>query len=320
MDNICCIILNYNDAPTTISLVEELERSRFLSHIVVVDNCSTDDSWQQLSALTNQKTRHGRSFGMPGNQDKLEEPGIVTVHLMRTERNGGYGMGNQAGINYALDFLEPDYIVVANPDIHVTDGCIRQVRDALEADFSAAIASAMVVSPEGRPLLSYWDLLPLGKELLDTGLITRRLFRTWLATPVGRLPLGADGQSRQVGALPGSFFMIKAGCFTPQELSELFDAGLFLYCEEKVLGQKLRSRGFRALLVTDAFYVHAHSVSIDKSLTSIGNKQRQLHESKLYYFNNYLHAGSWKMMAARAFLAAVLAEVRFLTGVLRMRW
>lgn len=306
MDNICCIILNYNDASTAVGLVRELERSRVLSDIVVVDNHSTDDSWQRLGVFKGREIRRA--------------DGLVPVHLMRTEKNNGYGMGNQAGIHYAMEYLSPDYIIIANPDIHVTDSCIRQVKEALEKDEKGALASAMVVSPEGRALFSYWDLLPLWKELLDTGLITRRLFRGSLTTPVSSLSLAEDGENRLVGALPGSFFMVKTGCFTPQEMDSLFDEGVFLYCEEKILGQKLKRKGLRAILVTDAFYVHAHSVSIDKSLTSIGDKQKLLHESKLYYYKNYLHAGPWKMAAVRAFLAVVLAEVRFLTGVLRMRW
>ena len=48
MDKISCIVLNYNDAPTTLHLVMELKELDVLDSIVVVDNCSTDDSWEQL--------------------------------------------------------------------------------------------------------------------------------------------------------------------------------------------------------------------------------------------------------------------------------
>lgn len=87
-----------------------------------------------------------------------------------------------------------------------------------------------------------------------------------------------------------------------------------------MLGQKLKAMGLTAVLALDCSYVHAHSVSIDKSVKNIGDKQRLLHESKLYYYREYLHAGPVKTAAARAFLGLVLAEVRFLTGVCGMRW
>lgn len=333
MERICCIILNYNDAPTTMGLVKELEKSGVLSHIVVVDNHSADDSWRQLHELQHSGGQFpGEQY--PGQRFDGCKPGQVPVFCIRTEKNGGYGSGNQVGIDYASERLAPDYIVIANPDIHVSDECLSRVKEALDKSKTGAVASAMVVSPGGQPLFSYWNLLPLWKELLDTGLITRRIFKGWLSTPLWKLKIeeasdeqgktekngNASANVRQVGAVPGSFFMIKMGCFTSDERKNLFDKQVFLYCEEKILGQKVKEKGLTELLVTDASYVHAHSVSIDKSISRIGDKQRLLHESKLYYFKNYLHAGPWKMAAARTFLAAVLAEVRFLTEVLRMRW
>ena len=113
---------------------------------------------------------------------------------------------------------------------------------------------------------------------------------------------------------------LKTGCFTPGDLKELFDKHVFLYYEEKILGQKLKQMGLKELLVTDAYYVHAHSVSIDKSYTKISDKQKLLHKSKLYYYQHYLKLGEMELAVAKAFLAVVLGEVKFLTGVLKMRW
>lgn len=298
MDRICCIILNYNDAPTAMALTKEIKDYECLDSIVVVDNCSTDDSWEQLKGLR--------------DTDK--------VHVLRTEENGGYGSGNQAGIDYAVEYLEAGYLIIANPDIHVTPRCIERVKEALDKTPHAVMASARVVSPQGEGLFSYWSLLPLWKDLLDTGLITRRLFRFMLDTPSYRLKRAGDDGCLLVDAVPGSFFMLKLGIMTPQEMEELFDRNIFLYYEEKVLGQKFKERGLKTVLVTDESYVHAHSVSIDKSLKRITDKQKQLHKSKLYYYKEYLHAGPVRMAAARAVLDLILAEVWFLTVVCRMRW
>ena len=72
-----------------------------------------------------------------------------------------------------------------------------------------------------------------------------------------------------------------------------------MYYEEKVLGQKFRKMGLKTVLVTDESYVHAHSVSIDKSFKRIVDKQRLLHRSKLYYYKEYLGTGPAGMAAAR---------------------
>ena len=152
------------------------------------------------------------------------------------------------------------------------------------------------------------------KDLLDTEPFCRRIFKPWLITPAGRLPRGADGRSRVVGALPGSFFMLKMCCFSRREAGSLFDKNIFLYYEEKVLGRKLQSMGLVELLVGDVSYVHAHSVSVDKSLRTMAAKQKILHRSKLYYYKNYLGAGPVRLAAARLFLGLVLGEVWILTG------
>ena len=157
MDKICCIILNYNDAHTTLALAGELSGSRCLSDILVVDNHSSDDSWEQLAVLKTDRTSREKQ------QDRKPEEKGPAVHLIRTAHNGGYGAGNQAGIDYAMEHLSPDYIVIANPDIHVSDACILRVKEALARQENAAAASALVRSPEGKRLFSYWDLLPMWK-------------------------------------------------------------------------------------------------------------------------------------------------------------
>lgn len=298
MDKVSCIILNYNDASTVMELAEEIRGYECLDSIVVVDNCSADHSWTQLCKLRN----------------------LEKLHVLRTEENGGYGSGNQAGIDYAAEELEAGYVIIANPDIHVTARCIERVKEALDGTPGAVMASARVMNPQGEAQLSYWTLLPMWKDLLDTGLVTRRLLRAKLNTPSYRLQYGGDKNCRLVDAVPGSFFMLKLGLLTPGERKEVFDRNLFLYCEEKTLGKKFREKDLKTVLVTDETYVHAHSLSIDKSVKRIGDKQKLLHESKLYYYKEYLHRGALSMAAAWFVLKLVLLEVWFLTVVCRMKW
>ena len=66
-----CVILNFNDGETVARLVHMIHDYDYLEKIVLVDNHSTDDSWEQLQVLKDEK-----------------------VELIRTEKNGGYGYGN----------------------------------------------------------------------------------------------------------------------------------------------------------------------------------------------------------------------------------
>ena len=84
MDKISCIVLNYNDASTACGLAEELLGISCLDSVVLVDNRSTDDSWERLTAFA---------------------AGRECVSLLRSDKNGGYGSGNQLGIDWAVDRL-----------------------------------------------------------------------------------------------------------------------------------------------------------------------------------------------------------------------
>ena len=60
-----CVILNFNDGETVSRLVHMIHDYDYLEKIVLVDNHSTDDSWEQLQVLKDEK-----------------------VDLIRTEKNG----------------------------------------------------------------------------------------------------------------------------------------------------------------------------------------------------------------------------------------
>ena len=67
--NICAVILNYNDAQTTIKLTESWKNSKVIRNIIIVDNCSTDDSWEKLGEFKEEfASKYGiRSIGIFGS-------------------------------------------------------------------------------------------------------------------------------------------------------------------------------------------------------------------------------------------------------------
>ena len=79
MEKTALIILNYNDADTTESLIRLVKDYSALDHIVVVDNRSTDDSYERLK-------KHA--------SDKID--------VLLAESNKGYATGNNFGAFSAL--------------------------------------------------------------------------------------------------------------------------------------------------------------------------------------------------------------------------
>jgi GT2 family glycosyltransferase len=118
-------------------------------------------------------------------------------------------------------------------------------------------------------------------------------------------------------AVPGSLLLADVKAMMA---CGLYDEEVFLYYEEKILGFQLKKKGYRTLLLLDRTYLHLHSVSIDKSVSSILKKQALLHKSKLHYYKKYLKINRFQEFAAKAFLEFLMFEIWFLTEILGMSW
>jgi N-acetylglucosaminyl-diphospho-decaprenol L-rhamnosyltransferase len=118
--SVACVILNYNDASTTIALLKHIQNFKILDYIVVVDNKSTDDSYLQLQSLKNEK-----------------------VHLIQTSKNGGYGFGNNVGIKYSVETLNADYVLIANPDVIFENDLVEKLVASFDDNSDVAVVSAI---------------------------------------------------------------------------------------------------------------------------------------------------------------------------------
>jgi len=124
--NISIIVLNYNQANTTVECLEALERakSELIREIVVVDNGSTDDEVAILRG-----------------QSRLQRFTLVEVG-----DNRFFSEGNNIGV----DHTSTDYIVFLNNDAFVHPGWIESLAATMEADPSVAAVGPMFLYPDGR--------------------------------------------------------------------------------------------------------------------------------------------------------------------------
>ena len=93
------IILHYMVEEETISCTEHLLALKGERRIVIVDNCSPDGSGRRLA-------------------ERYADTPEVTVILH--DRNDGFARGNNAGCRYAREHFDPDFYVVMNNDVEIT--------------------------------------------------------------------------------------------------------------------------------------------------------------------------------------------------------
>lgn len=282
-----CVIVNYNDADTVIKLVERIYGYRCFDQIVVVDNASTDDSWEQLEPLKDDK-----------------------VAVIRGERNGGYGYGNNLGVRYAAQINEATHVVIANPDVEFGENLILAMGRIFSRHPDAGVVSGVMDDMEWGGLGYGWPLRGFFGELLAMGPVSRRIWGRFLNYPMKYFE---GKKAAWVDVVHGSMLMVDTAAF--MECGG-YDENIFLYQEEAVLGWKMRTSGYRTALLLTESYIHRHGVSVGKSWSKAIERQKLRHDSVLYYMKHYLYINPVQELMARMWFQIILLEIRVagLTG------
>jgi hypothetical protein len=288
---VSAVVLNYVNWEQTVETVHDLlEQTGVELDVVVVDNASPNDSFEQL------KTRFG---------------GCRRVSLTASGNNGGYAQGNNHGARRRLAAGPLDFLLIVNNDVRLPEP------DAVAtlAGFAAAHADAGMVGPQvvttaGFAQGPYWRphplicclryLLPifplghrLGRRLFEVfwralGRVPWRWLGRWLGTEHGRR---TAENSRPCFALVGACLLLPAAAF---ERAGMFDEATFLGAEEYILADRLRALGLRSYYVPAARVVHEHAQS---AIRRTGGETRYLPAgvaSMAYYFRCYQRAPeSW---------------------------
>lgn len=256
--NISCVILNYNDADTTINLIDEIKNYSNLDHIIIVDNLSTDNSFERL---------------------KEKESTKVTV--LHSDKNGGYGYGNNLGIRKAYKDFHSSYIIVANPDIHFTEKNIQTMAEELEYNKETCIVAPRALKPNGEnQTLIAWKI----QSLWDYALSASMIYIKFFSKKYYNLNQFKDKNRVEVDVVPGSLLMVNAEHMMN---NGMYDEGIFLYGEEETLALKFKKEQLKTVLLLNETYIHEHSVSISKSFPKAIKQKKMNLDSRLYLIKNY---------------------------------
>lgn len=255
---ICIVVLNYNDSDTTIKFVQQIINYSIIDKIIVVDNASNDNSYSKLLPLS-----------------------CAKVDILETQKNGGYGYGNNFGIKYAVQKYHATQIIVSNPDVEVSENTILHCKEVIEKRRCALVAPMMKNHDQTVNYQCVWKV-PTRNQY--------RLFSTYFLGKITQSfyynenELKSTSVEKLVGCVAGSFFMVNANKMLDYGM---FDENIFLFCEETVLGLKLKKENQEVVVLLNDYFIHHHSVSINKSITSIVKQRKITWKSRLYVLENY---------------------------------
>lgn len=253
------IVLNYNDAKTTTKFVEMIKNFKSATNIVVVDNCSTDNSYEELQIYKS-----------------------INIDIIRTTTNLGYAKGNNYGAFYAINKYHPDCIVISNPDVEFNEEYLNTVIDASMSIPNAAMVSGVMKSLANiRKYQIAWRLPKFGDLVLSNFMLLRLLVGNRLEYTKAEL----SNETNPVEVIPGSFFAIRSFVFNEVKG---FGEDTFLYEEENIISFKLKEAGYTNYLLKNISYLHIHAISINKSIVSVGKRLDMDFESRKVYIEQCL--------------------------------
>jgi len=279
------IVVNYRSTDLVFDLLQSIYQSNasYLNKLVVVDNGSGDDSFEQLKAIIRRLRIEDR------------------VYVLDTGRNAGFGAGNNFGAKEICRYLpKPDILWLLNPDTLVNQTNLSEALRWFDTDPSVGIVGTGMVDEAGkRSLAGHRDLSPIGEFIGAAGAF--RVLNRWsVSDPSLDRPGPVDWVS-------GASLLIRTEVF--EELAG-FDEGFFLYFEEVDLCRRARRAGWKVIYEprTSILHLEGKTTGVQKSQPM----PRYWYESRRRFF--------LKHNGRRGLLAADLCwTFGFLIGSLRRR-
>ena len=234
-----CVILNFNDAPTTIKLVRSIKNYRVINYLVIVDNHSTDNSFVELK--------------------KLEALDCKHIKVIRTVKNGGYGYGNV------------DRVRLFNGGNHCGRHAVFAFRPVGTLDFGngrQCIGEHCDAGGNAHASGSAGEVL-LGVDLVDEAGVrdtaARRrdpVFAQMLRAPGRASKLGVPPDDAQVlqpvDAVSGALMLLSRPLF---DRLDGLDEGYRLHAEDMDLCRRAREAGAVVAVANDIRVLHIRGVS-----------------------------------------------------------
>lgn len=259
------VILNYNTFDDTKELTLNLLKTDAVSKIVIIDNNSSDNSFIKLKKLFKD---------------------YEDIFVLKTSENLGYSYGNNYGVKFILKNFKTEYILISNPDVEIPKNFVKCMINYLENDPKLASVTGIMLNYEKK--INFSKVAFRIPNLFDYILMNLDLFmRIYNPIEYKNFDMQRNNYNiKYVECLPGSCFVIKSDVLSE---IEFFDDNVFLYCEEIIMGKKIKNLGLTNGVSLTDFFIHKHYKKRD--FKEELKHYLFLYKSRFYYVTNYTKFG-----------------------------
>ncbi len=255
------VIVNYNDFDMTSRLLNNIKNYKCLDEIIVVDNNSTDDSFDKLKEF---------------------ESNRITI-IKNSSRH--FASGLNVGAKCLIKKVGECNIIFSNSDIIIKG---EEDLKKLSSDINKDVVVVGPVVNEHGVLNRGWRLPSTNKEILfNIPLLSRYFKKRYLLYKEEVYKKDIT----EVDVVSGCFFMVDSKFLVE---NNYFDETTFLYYEEQIFAKKVMNQNKKEVIDNRVEIIHDHSVTIDKSIKRL-KKQKTLKISQRYYCKAYQKANFIQM-------------------------
>ncbi len=258
------IILNYNDYENTLKIIDMIKDYKCLKKIIIVDNASTDDSFNHLKPLEDNK-----------------------ITIIKNKKNLGYAYGNNLGLKYLYEHGF-DYAIISNPDIIVEESVMEELISRMKNSKVSFLGPKIL---EHGNIIKGWKTPSYLYELLSTMNYFHKYAKKLITYKDSYYKDGLN----EVDVIHGCFFIGRLKDF---KKINYFDTNTFLYYEENILSYKAKKNNLGIYVDTSISVIHNLSLSVDKSLNKL-KKYKILKDSMFYYETRYRKINIFKYILLR---------------------
>ncbi|MBV8782147.1 MAG: glycosyltransferase family 2 protein [Phycisphaerae bacterium] len=283
------VIVNTRTADMTIDCLKTLDvemRSMPGLRVTVSDNASGDGSEEKIRAAM-----ESLNWGTRGT-------------VVQVGRNGGFSVGNNAGIRNALARTDsPDYVFLLNPDTLVEPGAIKTLIDFMEANPKVGLTGSRMMYPNGTMQMSSFRFHTIWSELENSirlGFVSKLLKDKQVVIPLPDQPV-------QVDWVGGASFMIRRAVI---DQIGLLDETYFVYYEETDYCLRAKRAGWTSWYVPQSVIVH-----LEGQTTGVSDPTKKKKRRPPYWFASRRHY----FVANHGWLTALTADVLWVFGFATFR-
>jgi len=247
MSKVSIILLNYNSYEDTLALIKNIKKKINYNDyvIIVVDNCSTNESHNILS----------------------EQSKILNYYYISNNNNSGYAAGNNLGIRFAYS-LESEYSWILNNDILLSDNnVLLKMIELVENNDAIAAVSPIVLKPSGGEDYPFIEKPTVWNMTFGYLAYKKRRHRETRC-------------STQVYRPQGCCMLLKNKSL---KLIDEMDERTFLYCEEEILAERLAKIDKQCWICAETNVIHNHSKTIYSVMKKKKIVKYTIQSSNLYW-------------------------------------